>query len=40
MAGCEIPDRTPHANLLAHAQALREYDYGRAQAALIGTSPL
>ena len=29
MAGCEIPDRTPHANLLAHAQALREYDYSR-----------
>jgi MtaA/CmuA family methyltransferase len=23
-AGCEIPDRTPAANLLAHAQALRE----------------
>ena len=25
MAGCEIPEGTPHANLLAHAQALREY---------------
>jgi MtaA/CmuA family methyltransferase len=24
-AGCEIPDGTPHENLLAHAQALREY---------------
>jgi MtaA/CmuA family methyltransferase len=25
MAGCEIPEGTPHANLLAHAQALQEY---------------
>ena len=25
MAGCEIPDGTPQANLLAHARALREY---------------
>ena len=23
-AGCEVPDRTPVANLLAHARALRE----------------
>jgi uroporphyrinogen-III decarboxylase len=23
-AGCEVPDRTPEANLLAHARALRE----------------
>ncbi len=27
MAGCEIPVGTPHANLLAHAQALREYGF-------------
>jgi len=28
MAGCEIPDRTPHANLLAHAEALAEWGNG------------
>jgi MtaA/CmuA family methyltransferase len=27
-AGCEIPDETPHANLLAHAAALREWGSG------------
>ncbi len=26
MAGCEIPEGTPDANLLAHAKALREYE--------------
>lgn len=26
MAGCEIPDGTPHANLRAHAAALREWE--------------
>jgi uroporphyrinogen decarboxylase len=25
-AGCEVPDRSPDANLLAHARALRELD--------------
>ncbi len=28
-AGCEIPDRTPHANLLAQAQVLREWGNGQ-----------
>jgi hypothetical protein len=23
-AGCEVPDKTPEANLLAHARALRQ----------------
>ncbi len=25
MPGCEIPDKTPHENLRAHAEALRDY---------------
>jgi MtaA/CmuA family methyltransferase len=29
-AGCEIPDGTPHANLLAQVQALRDYGAGLA----------
>jgi uroporphyrinogen-III decarboxylase len=28
MAGCEIPEGTPAANLLAHAEALREFGPG------------
>jgi uroporphyrinogen-III decarboxylase len=27
-AGCEIPDETPHANLLAHAATLKEWGSG------------
>jgi MtaA/CmuA family methyltransferase len=32
-AGCEIPDGTPHANLLAQAQALREWKDGAGAAS-------